>query len=1084
MAEVEDGPVTEKASGAAAAAGEAEEDPEKKRKKEEKLKEKEAKKAKAKAKAEAAAAAAAAKGANSKADGPAAEKKGGKAGGGGVGGAAAALASAVDEVELARATPKGHKKDVSGEMPKAYNPRAVELAWYDWWQQSGFFSADPASKKPKFVVVIPPPNVTGSLHIGHALANAVEDACVRWRRMSGYEALWVPGTDHAGIATQTVVEKTIAKQEKKSRHDLGREEFIKRVWEWKVKYESRILDQLKRLGVSVDWDRLVFTMDDTRYKAVMEAFVRMHADGLIYRDNRLVNWDCRLRTAISDIEVDYITIEKRTLLAVPGYKDKVEFGAITSFAYLLEDGADEIIIATTRPETMLGDTAVAVHPDDERYKRFHGKFVVHPFNGRRLPIITDAVLVDMSFGTGAVKITPAHDPNDFETGRRHNLQFINILTDDGCINSNGGEGFVGLPRFEARTAVIKALQDKGLYRGAADNPMRLGVCSRSNDVIEPVIKPQWYVKCGDMAANAAKVVTDGDMDIVPKVFEDVWFRWMENIRDWCVSRQLWWGHRIPAWHASLPGEPTLSQGGERDTTRWVVARNEDEARAKAVDMLGREDVALEQDPDVLDTWFSSGLFPFSVFGWPDNTPDLQAFYPTSLLETGHDILFFWVARMVMMGLQLTQQVPFKQVFLHAMVRDAHGRKMSKSLGNVIDPLEVIEGVSLEELHAKLEQGNLEEKEVERAKAAQKEDFPDGIAECGTDALRFALLAYTTQPRDINLDVKRVVGYRMWCNKLWNATRFALMNLTDFTPHEGVMHVDTSSLSSPLAVRWVLSRLNNAINTTVKAFEAYEFANVTTSVYAFWQYELCDVYIELMKPLLTGPDVTAKQHAQAALWTCLDCGLRLLHPIMPFVTEELWQRLPRTETQRNATPSICVAEYPKHVDAWVDEDAERVMSIVDSAARATRQLRMAYNVPPKQRVHVSVLCRGGEDLARVVEGAAGDVATLAGCARVDVLKEGESAPPGSAVGIVDDAMSVYLHLRGVVDPATELDKLRKREEETRKSANVLEKKMNATGYVDKVPHAVQDDNRAKAAKLQAELDSIAEAAEAFHKLLLE
>ncbi|THG19804.1 hypothetical protein TEA_018558 [Camellia sinensis var. sinensis] len=627
-------------------------------------------------------------------------------------------------------TPSGEKKHLSQQMAKQFSPSAVEKSWYAWWEKSGFFAADSSSSKPPFVIkwamviwfymnvepgclnnssilfvslehmldvqcpevkydyqiakaklgiVLPPPNVTGALHIGHALTSAIEDTIIRWRRMSGYNTLWVPGMDHAGIATQVVVEKKIMRERKLTRHDVGRERFVSEVWSWKEEYGGTILKQLRCLGASLDWSRECFTMDEKRSKAVTEAFVRLYKEGLIYslmssyleikihvtyyfRDLRLVNWDCNLRTAISDIEVDYLDIKERTQLKVPGYQKLVEFGVLTSFAYPLEGGLGEIIVATTRVETMLGDTAVAIHPEDPRYSNIHGKFAIHPFNGRKLPIVCDAILVDQNFGTGAVKITPAHDPNDFEVGKRHNLDFINIFTDDGKINSNGGSEFAGMPRFKAREAVTAALQRKGLYRGAKTNEMRLGICSRSNDVVEPLIKPQWYVNCNSMAKQALDAVFDEEnrkMEIIPRQYATEWKRWLENIRDWCVSRQLWWGHRIPAWYVTLEDDELKELGAYDD--HWVVSRNEEEARTEASRIFAVKEFQISQDPDVLDTWFSAGLFPISVLGWPNDTDDLKAFYPTSVLETGHDILFFWVARMVMLGIKLGGDVPFRKV---------------------------------------------------------------------------------------------------------------------------------------------------------------------------------------------------------------------------------------------------------------------------------------------------------------------------------------------------------------------------------------------------------------------------------------
>nr|XP_028953024.1 valine--tRNA ligase, mitochondrial 1-like isoform X2 [Malus domestica] len=650
-----------------------------------------------------------------------------------------------DEDDNARdpETPFGQKKRMASQMAKMYHPRAVEKSWYEWWEKMGFFSADANSSKPPFVIVLPPPNVTGTLHIGHALTAAIEDTIIRWRRMSGYNAMWVPGMDHAGIATQVVVEKKLMSEKNLTRHDIGREQFVAKVWDWKKKHGSTILQQLRRLGASLDWSRGCFTMDEKRSNAVTEAFVRLHKQGLLYRANRIVNWDCVLRTAISDIEVDYIDIEERTLLRVPGYDSPVEFGVLTSFAYPLEEGLGEIVVATTRVETMLGDTAIAVHPNDKRYEHLHGKHAIHPFNGRRICIVLDEIVVDPEFGTGAVKITPAHDPNDFNAGKRHNLDFINIFTDDGKINEEGGE-FAGMPRFEAREAVTEALKKKGLFKEAKNNEMRLGICSRSQDVVEPMIKPQWYLKCSGMGKQALDAVVDDEhrkLEIIPREYTAEWKRWLENIRDWCISRQLWWGHRIPAWYVVYEGDKQEDFGFIDD--RWVIARNEEEAQAKASDAY-QGNFQLIQDPDVLDTWFSSGLFPLSVLGWPDNTEDLKAFYPTAVLETGHDILFFWVARMVMLGMTLGGNIPFTKVYLHPMIRDAHGRKMSKSLGNVIDPLDVINGIDLEGLRKKLLEGNLDAKEVAVSEEGLKKDFPAGIWECGADALRFALVSYTAQ----------------------------------------------------------------------------------------------------------------------------------------------------------------------------------------------------------------------------------------------------------------------------------------------------------------------------------------------------
>ncbi|MCO5569532.1 hypothetical protein L7F22_023246 [Adiantum nelumboides] len=843
-------------------------------------------------------------------------------------------------------TMPGEKKKLASEMAKSYSPSAVEASWYEWWEKAGYFVADPAKKTAPFVIVIPPPNVTGALHIGHGLTCAVEDTLVRWHRMQGFNTLWVPGVDHAGISTQAFVEKRIMKERGLTRHDLGREKFVEEVWKWKNDYGGRICNQLRKVGASLDWTKECFTMDTQRSKAVVEAFVRLHKKGLIYRAVRLVNWDSVLKTAISDVEVDYEDIKGKTLLKVPGYENPVEFGTLTSFAYPLEEGGGEIVVATTRPETMLGDTAVAVHPDDKRYKHLHGKFAVHPFNGRKIPIICDSILVDPEFGTGAVKITPAHDPNDFAVGQRHKLEFINIFTDDGKVNCNGGEHFEGMPRFLARVAVIEALKTKGLFRKTENNDMRLAVCSRSNDIIEPLVKPQWFVDCSGMAREACDAVRDGRLEIIPKHSEGDWFRWLENIRDWCISRQLWWGHRIPAWYVTLEDDGQKDFGAYDD--HWVVGRNQEEAEVEAQRNFSGKKYTIDQDPDVLDTWFSSGLFPFSVMGWPDQTPEFKAFYPTTLLETGHDILFFWVARMVMLGLTLTGHLPFKKIYLHAMVRDAHGRKMSKSLGNVIDPLDVIQGISLEGLLKKLEQGNLDKNEIQRARTGMMADFPKGIDECGADALRFALVAYTAQSEKINLDIQRVVGYRHWCNKLWNAIRFAMINLgKDFVPSESL---EINSL--PFSCKWILSVLNKAISKTNSCLAAYDLSGATTAVHSWWLYQLCDVFIEASKPALNeemgqADSCNTKLATQETLWICLDNGLRLLHPFMPFVTEELWQRLPRRPGSM-MKPSIMIAKYPCSVPEWDSGEAESHMLTVDSIVHSLRSLRKQYELDQKLR----------------------------------------------------------------------------------------------------------------------------------------
>uniref|UniRef100_A0A0E0CU02 valine--tRNA ligase n=1 Tax=Oryza meridionalis TaxID=40149 RepID=A0A0E0CU02_9ORYZ len=888
-------------------------------------------------------------------------------------------------------TPHGQKKFLASQMAKQYSPAAVEKLIF-WGRSCGSY----------FEVctryyVLPPPNVTGALHIGHALTVAIEDAIIRWRRMSGYNALWVPGVDHAGIATQVVVEKKLMREKKLTRHDIGREEFVYEVLKWKDEYGGTILNQLRRLGASLDWSR--------------------------ERDYRLVNWDCTLRTAISDVEVDYLDIKEETMLKVPGYNTTVQFGVLISFAYPLEEGLGEIIVATTRIETMLGDTAISVHPEDNRYKHLHGRYAIHPFNGRKLKIICDAELVDPTFGTGAVKITPAHDPNDFEVGKRRSLEFINIFTDDGKINNYGGAQFEGMPRFTARVAVIEALKAKGLYKETKKNEMCLGVCSRTNDVVEPMIKPQWFVNCNTMAKAGIDAVRSKRIEIIPQQYEQDWYRWLANIRDWCVSRQLWWGHRVPAWYVVLEDDQENILGSDND--RWVVARNESEANLEAHQKYPGKKFELHQDPDVLGTWFSSGLFPLTVLGWPDDTADVKAFYPGSVLETGHDILFFWVARMVMMGMQLGGDVPFQKVYLHPMIRDAHGRKMSKSLGNVIDPVDVINGIPLEGLLKRLEEGNLDPNELNIASDGKKKDFPDGIAECGTDALRFAL------SDKINLDIKRVVGYRQWCNKLWNAIRFAMGKLGDhYTPPATI-----SVTIMPPICKWILSVLNKAIGKTVTSLEAYKFSDATSAIYSWWQYQAIKPYFFNDSQELES----ARAASRDALWVCLDTGLRLLHPFMP-----------------------C---------EWADDKLENQIDIALDTVNKLRSLKPPTDT--NERRPAFALCRG-QEIAAIVQCYQSLVVTLSSISSLKILTESDETPPDCATAVVNKDLSVYLQLQGALNAEVELEKLRKKREEIQKLQHALSQKMEASGYRGKVPQNVQEEDMRKLTSFLEQLEIISEA----------
>lgn len=993
-------------------------------------------------------------------------------------------------------TPSGLKKKIEDVFPTSYQPKYVEAAWQPWWEKEGFYKADVSKalntpEEKKFVMVIPPPNVTGSLHLGHALTVAVEDTLTRWHRMKGKVALWVPGTDHAGIATQAVVEKRLKKDEGLSRHDLGREKFIEKVWEWKHQYGNTITKQIRYLGASVDWTRESFTMDKNLSTAVTEAFCKFHEDGLLYRDTRLINWSCALQSAISEIEVDYLELEGKTFLAVPNHKlkEKYEFGMITSFAYKVVDGEpgkDEIVVATTRLETMLGDSAVAVHPEDPRYKHMHGKFLQHPFLDRKIPIITDDVLVDMSFGTGAVKVTPAHDPNDYLCGKRHNLEFTTVLTGDGRITVNNGGIFAGMMRYDARVAMEKEMTDKGIFRGKEVNKMRLGLCQRSGDIIEPMCSPQWYVNCNSMAKRSTDAVRNGDLKILPEMHEPTWFRWLDNIKDWCVSRQLWWGHRIPAYFVRLPGEDNDScdRNDPANNDRWFVDRTEAAARAKAAAELGVDGatLSLTQDEDVLDTWFSSGLFPFSVFGWPNNTDDFKAFFPTSLLETGLDILFFWVARMVMMSLHLTDKLPFKTVYLHAMVRDKSGRKMSKSLGNVIDPLEVINGCGLEELLAKIDQGNLPVKEIAKAKAAQVADFPDGILECGADALRFGLLAYTVQGRDVNLDIKRVVGYRQFCNKIWNAFKFAISYLSDFKP-TATMHLDVVNHPA-ISSRdlFIMSKLNGCIEECNSSLTSYLFGMTTSALHSFFLYDVCDLYLELLKPVFQDKSEENNERrfcAQVALYTVLEHFMRLAHPIMPFITEELWQRLP---DRSNFTDyqSIVVAAYPEPSEFWACPVAEKNMELVKEAISGARSIRADYKVPNHVKADFYFRSNSAE-VREALSSQADDFCTLAKGYCLKAVDDGEEVPKSCCVKVISDSLSLLVDLSGLLDVDSELKRLSKEEARLAPQLESYKRKINAPDYATKVPENVQKLNGEKLASYEAEMKGVQDAIVTFQAM---
>ncbi len=905
---------------------------------------------------------------------------------------------------------------MSKPMEATYEPKKVESGWYDWWVSKGYFHADAEKvlkkeKKP-FTVLIPPPNVTGSLHAGHALFVSIQDAIVRYKRMSGYEALWIPGTDHAGIATQTVVEKMLMRTEKLSRHDLGREKFVERIWEWKNNYGNRILNQFKVMGCSVDWDRSFFTLDEQRSKAVTEAFCRLAEKGVLYRMNRIVNWCPALRTALSDIEVEHIDVKEPTCLKVPGYTKGIEVGYLTHFAYKFKDQPDkEIVVATTRLETMLGDVAVAVHPDDKRYKDLIGKELIHPFiKDRKMKIVADAILVNMEFGTGAVKVTPAHDPNDFACGERNKLEQINILNDDGTINKNGG-AFEGMKRYDARTAILKELDKMGLIRGKTKNQMAISVCQRSGDIIEPMIKPQWWVNSAEAAKRAADSVRNKQLKILPESHEKIWFQWMDNIRDWCISRQLWWGHRIPAYLCTVKG--VLEHPDTNNQAHWIVAHSKEEAMAKAMKKYGvtEDKIKLDQDPDVLDTWFSSGILPLSTLGWPNtDSNDFRAFYPTDVLETGTDILFFWVARMVMMSLMLNDTLPFHTVFLHNLVKDAQGQKMSKSKGNVIDPLEIINGCSIDTLIQKIRESNLPQKEIDRSLNLRKKEFPEGIPECSSDSLRFSLLIYMSQGGNINMDIKRIVGYRHFCNKLWNAVKFALTYFpADFKPT-----ADVTKLALSFPDRWILSCLTAVTRQVNEGFENYNFGESMSSLYDFWLHKLCDVYLEAAKPSLkAGANPEGMTAALNTLYRCLHEALRLTHPAMPFITEELYQRLPGAEFKRE---SICIEKFPLFEPALFNADYESQMELTMSLVQNARSMMATLNIPSKFKPKMEVHCRDPAKMAFLTSNTS-MVSTLAKIGETTVSKD--KTMTGCIMHVVTPAIDIYLQVKGIVDPKKEV-----------------------------------------------------------------
>ena len=865
------------------------------------------------------------------------------------------------------------------EMPKRYDPVEVEPRWYAWWMERGLFRAEDESDKPAYCISMPPPNVTGMLHMGHALTATLQDILTRWRRMQGYNALWLPGTDHAGIATQMVVERELQK-DGVTRFDLGRERFIERVWEWKHHYHRRISEQHQRLGISCDWERERFTMDEGLSEAVREVFVRLYEEGICYRSERLVNWSPKMHTVLSDLEVEATE----------------EDGSLWHIAYPVVGSDERLVVATTRPETMLGDTAVAVHPDDARYQHLIGGKIALPLTDREIPIIADAILVDMEFGSGAVKVTPAHDFNDFETGKRHGLEMLDILDIDARLNQNAPERYRGLDRYDARERVVADLDAAGLLVAVKPHKLSIGRSQRSGEVVEPRLSFQWFVDAAVLAKPAIAAVEDGTIRIHPDIWKKTYDHWMYNIREWCVSRQLWWGHQIPAWYC--------------DDCDGVSVDRVDPTACKH---CGSE--RLTRDPDVLDTWFSSGLWPFSTLGWPHETAALRTFYPNAVMETGHDILFFWVARMIMLGCHFMGEVPFRDVYLHAMVRDKDGQKMSKTKGNVVDPLDI-------------------------------------VGEHGADALRFTLAALTVAGRSIKLSEDRVKGYRNFATKVWNASRFALMNLADYDP---AREVADAELSAP--DRWILTKSEQAAADVGAALEAFDFGGAAAIVYRFFWHELCDWYIELAKVSLDGAGRAA---AQRTLRTVLDRALRLLHPFMPHLTEEIWQRLPRHPGDAVA---LMVSTFPAG-DGPRYDDAAAVFDEVLDVVSALRTIRGENGIAAGRALTATLVVSNPTDASRLEQGRE-YIQSLGNLASFDVTS-GLDVPKGCAVARAG-RVEVVVPLAGFVDFGEERRRLEKTLQKLAAEMGRVEGKLTNERFIAKAPPEVVLKEREKLDQLRAE-----------------
>ncbi|MEQ9849432.1 valine--tRNA ligase [Pectobacterium brasiliense] len=930
-------------------------------------------------------------------------------------------------------------------METKYNPQDIEQPLYEHWEKQGYFKPHGDTSKESFSIMIPPPNVTGSLHMGHAFQQTIMDTLIRYQRMQGKNTLWQAGTDHAGIATQMVVERKIAAEEGKTRHDYGREAFIDKIWQWKGESGGNITNQMRRLGNSVDWERERFTMDEGLSNAVKEVFVRLYKEDLIYRGKRLVNWDPKLRTAISDLEVENREVK----------------GSMWHLRYPLADGVktadgkDYLVVATTRPETVLGDTGVAVNPEDPRYKDLIGKEVILPLIGRRIPIVGDEH-ADMEKGTGCVKITPAHDFNDYEVGKRHQLPMVNILTFDGDIRQSAevfdtnGEAstacsseipaaFQGLERFAARKALVAAFDELGLLEEIKAHDLTVPYGDRGGVVIEPMLTDQWYVRAAVLAKPAVEAVEDGRIQFVPKQYENMYFSWMRDIQDWCISRQLWWGHRIPAWYDA--------------NGNVYVGRTEAEVRSE--NNLA-DDVVLNQDEDVLDTWFSSGLWTFSTLGWPEQTPDLKAFHPSSVMVSGFDIIFFWIARMIMLTMHFIKdedgkpQVPFHTVYMTGLIRDDEGQKMSKSKGNVIDPLDMVDGISLEALLEKRTGNMMQPQLAEKIRKRTEKQFPNGIEPHGTDALRFTLAALASTGRDINWDMKRLEGYRNFCNKLWNASRFVLMNTEDqdcgFGAGEKVLS---------LADRWVLAEFNRTVKAYREALDGYRFDIAANILYEFTWNQFCDWYLELTKPVMNGGSEAELRGTRHTLVTVLEALLRLAHPIIPFITETIWLRVKALKGISAGT--IMLQPFPEFDAAQEDTLALNDLEWIKQAIIAVRNIRAEMNIAPGKPLEVLLRDVTGEAQRRVEENRS-FIQTLARLESITLLPAGDKGPV-SVTKLIDGA-ELLIPMAGLIDKAAELDRLTKEVAKIEAEIERIESKLSNEGFVARAPEAVVAKEREK------------------------